>query len=84
MKLTEGRRSEAERGSVPVTRTEPLRSSKAAPSAEPHRMLNTLQQVPMRINRRVLEVADWATGKGLKIGKFRAAKPPIPETLRDF
>jgi hypothetical protein len=47
-------------------------------------MLNTLQQVPMRINRRVLEVADWATGKGLKIGKFRAAKPPIPETLRDF
>jgi hypothetical protein len=46
-------------------------------------MLNTLQQAPMRINRRVLEVADWAATKRLNIGKFRAGEPPIPEPRRD-
>ena len=60
------------RSSIPKKRCLLLRESQALA------MLNRLQQVPYRINSRILEIANFCMERRISVGKFRAEEPTPP------
>lgn len=49
------------------------------------RAINALQDTPLRINKRVLDVLDWCVSEKLRFGKFPELEPPIfPKLPENF
>lgn len=48
------------------------------------RMLNTLQKVPLRINRRVLDLANEMAERRISLGSFKNLEPQLPPQKPDW